>query len=112
MATFFVIPPRECLEQAVAEFLARVLPGLPAEPTVTDSLLAAVEFEANRAGDVYLVHREDLPGGRDVVNDLIDAFGAERGDSVVEIGNSSAGRAAAVRKCQVLGRVSETQSAR
>jgi hypothetical protein len=112
MATFFVIPPRECLEQAVAEFLGRVLPGLPAEPTVTDSLLAAVEFEANRAGDVYLVHREDLPGSRDVVNDLIDAFGAERGDTVVEIGNSSAGRMANVRKCQVLGRMSETHSAR
>ncbi len=112
MATFFVIPPRECLEQAVAEFIARILPGLPAEPAVTDTLLAAVEFEANRAGDVYLIHREDLPGTRDVVNDLIDAFGAERGDSVVEIGNSSAGRMASVRKCQVLGRVSEPQSAR
>jgi len=67
MATFYLIPPRECLEQAVSEFLARILPGVPCDHTVTEAILAAVEFEANRTGDVYLIHREDLPGGRDAV---------------------------------------------
>jgi len=112
MAEFYVIPPRECLEQAVAEFLGRVLPGLPAPPAVTDALLASVEFEANRGGDIYLIHREDLPGTRDVVNDLIDAYGAERGDQVIEISTTTPGRVAVVRKCVVLTRVSETPLAR
>jgi hypothetical protein len=112
MATFYVIPPRECLEQAVADFLARVLPGLPADPPVADALLAAVEFEANRSGDVFLVHREDLPGGRDVVSDLIAGFGAEPGDKVVEVGATVAGRVAQVRRCTVVGRMSESRPAR
>lgn len=112
MATYFLIPPRECLEQAVADFLTRVLPGLPAEPAVTDALLAAVEFEANRSGDVYLIHREDLPGTADPVSDLIEAFGAETGDKVVEIGATAGGRAAHVRRCTVSVRVSDSQPSR
>jgi hypothetical protein len=108
MATFYLIPPRECLEQAVAEFLTRVLPGLPNDPSVADALLAAVEFEANRTGDVYLIHREDLPGGRDVVRDLVTGFGAEPGDAVVEIGTPAGGRTAPVRRCTILTAVSDT----
>jgi len=108
MATFFLIPPRECLEQAVYEFLARILPGVPADHTVTEAVLAAVEFEANRTGDVYLIHREDLPGGRDVVRDLVTGFGAEPGDAVVEIGTPAAGRTAPVRRCTILTAVSDT----
>jgi hypothetical protein len=112
MATFYLIPPRECLEQAVAEFLARVLPGLPSDPAVADALLAAVEFEANRTDDVYLVHREDLSGGRDVVTDLIDGFGAEPGDRVVEIGATAGGWPAQVRRCTVTAGVSDPRPAR
>lgn len=108
MATFFLIPPRECLEQAVSEFLARILPGVPADHTVTEAVLAAVEFEANRAGDVYLIHREDLPGGRDVVRDLVTGFGAEPGDAVVEIGTPAGGRVAPVRRCTILAAVSDS----
>ena len=108
MATFFLIPPRECLEQAVAEFLARVLPGVPVEHTVAEAVLAAVEFEANRTGDVFLIHREDLPGGRDVVRDLVAGFGAEPGDAVVEIGTPAGGRVAPVRRCTIRTAVSDT----
>lgn len=82
MATFYVLPPRECLEQATTEFVNRMLPGLAVPPTVWDSLLAAVV--ATRPG-VFPVHREDLPGG-DVAADLCDGFGAEPGDDVVEVG--------------------------
>lgn len=112
MATFYLIPPRECLEQAVAEFLARVLPGLPADPAISEALLAAVEFEANRTDDVYLVHREDLPGSGDVVTDLTVGFGAEAGDRVVEIGSATSTRPAPVRRCTVLNRMSEHRSVR
>jgi hypothetical protein len=108
MATFYLIPPRECLEQAFADFLARVLPGVPVEHTVSETLLAAIEFEANREGDVYLIHREDLPGGNDPVRDLVSAFGAESGDSVVEIGTPAAGRTAPVRRCTIRTAVSDS----
>ncbi|MCU0705552.1 MAG: hypothetical protein MUF18_16380 [Fimbriiglobus sp.] len=108
MATFYLIPPRECLEQAFADFLARVLPGVPVEHTVTETLLSAIEFEANRTGDVYLLHREDLPGGRDTVRDLVTAFGAEPGDTVVEIGTPAAGRTAPIRRCTILAAVSDS----
>ncbi len=108
MATFYLIPPRECVEQAFADFLARVLPGVPVEHTVTESLLAAIEFDANRTGDVYLIHREDLPGHADPVRDLIAAFGAEAGDSVVEIGTPAAGRTAPVRRCTIRTAMSDS----
>ena len=110
MATFYLIPPRECVEQAFADFLARILPGVPVEHTVSEALLSAIEFEANRAGDVYLIHREDLPGGADPVRDLVAAFGAEPGDAVVEIGTPAAGRTAAVRKCVIRGAVSDRRA--
>lgn len=112
MATFYLIPPRECLEAAVAEFVGRVLPGVAAPPVVTESFLAALEFEANRSDDTYFVHREDLPADRDVVSDLTDAFGAEPGDKVVEIGTAAGGRVATVRSCTILARVSEASPAR
>jgi hypothetical protein len=112
MATFYLIPPRECLEQAVAEFLTRVLPSLPTDPSIAEALLAAVEFEANRTDDAYLIHREDLPGYRDVVTDLIEEFGAEPGDRVVEIGATVSGRPAHVRRCTVTRRVSDSRSVR
>jgi hypothetical protein len=108
MATFYLIPPRECLEQAFADFLARVLPGVPVEHTVTETLLSAIEFEANRTDDVYLIHREDLPGGADVVTDLAVGFGAEPGDAVVDIGTPAAGRTAPVRRCTIRSAVSDS----
>jgi hypothetical protein len=107
MATFYVIPPRECLEQAVAEFLNRVLPGLPTDPRVTESILAAVEFEANRVDDVYLIHREDLPGLGRLDHDLREGYGAEPGDQVIEISATVGGCSASMRRSTLPGYVSE-----
>ncbi len=112
MATFFVIPPRECLEQAVAEFLARVLPGLPTDPRVTESILAAIEFEANRADDVYLIHREDLPGLGRLERDLREGFGAEAGDQIVEVSATVGGCPANIRRTTLPGRIPEQRSSR
>jgi hypothetical protein len=101
MATFVVIPPRECLENALAEFVGRVLPGVKMSPAVSEAFLASLEFEANRNDDTYFVHREDLPGQRDTVGDLIDLYGAEAGDHIVEIGNAAGGKPATTRRCSV-----------
>lgn len=106
MATFLVIPPRECLETALAEFVGRVLPGVPVSPAVREQFLQSLEFEANRRDDTYFVHREDLPGHRDPASELIELFGAEPGDSVYDIGLATALRTAPVRRCTIKGRVS------
>ena len=112
MATFYVIPPRECLEQSVVEFLGRVLPGVPSSPAVVEAFLGALEFEANRNEDTFFIHREDLAGFDDPVRELIDTFGAESGDRIVEIGAAPASRAATVRRCTVRDRVSEKPAVR
>ena len=112
MSTFVVLPPRECLEQAVVEFTRRVLPGLHVNPAVAEAFVAALEFEANRNDDTYFIHREDLPCTRDTVGDLIDAFGAEPGDHVIEIGAVAATRPSVVRRCVIRPRVSDRPAVR
>jgi hypothetical protein len=94
MATFYILPPRECLEQSVAAFVERLVPGLPAPASWLDDLLHGLT--ANQPG-VYLLHREDLSGG-DAATELIDGFGAEPGDEVVEVGLSVGGRMPSVRR--------------
>jgi hypothetical protein len=85
MAMFYLLPPRACLEQALGEVLARLLPGLPLPveswETITDRLGSA----ANWPDDVFLVPRDDLPDGEPVGGALVAAFGAEPGDRVVEV---------------------------
>ncbi|MGL6097373.1 MAG: hypothetical protein ACRC7O_16430 [Fimbriiglobus sp.] len=106
MATFYVLPPRECLEQAVAEFVGRVIPGLPVPPAVADAL-----FVALAADDVFFVHREDLPGF-DHLRELTVGFGAEPGDAVVDVGLATTARPAAVRHTMIPSAVPVTAFAR
>lgn len=112
MSTFFVLPPRECLEFAVADFVARVLPGLSAPPAVADALLAALEFEANRDDDAYFVHREELAGSGDTAADLMTGFGAAPGDRVVDIGFTGNSRPATARRGVLVARMSGEAVAR
>lgn len=104
MATFYVLPPRECLEQAVADFARRVLPGVELPETLWEHFLEGV---SEAPADAYFVHREDLPGSDDVLADLADAFGAEPGDEVVEIGLAVGAGPARVRRSAVPAAVSE-----
>lgn len=104
MATFYILPPRECLEQAVADFARQVLPGVEMPETLWEHFLEAVSGEPL---DAYFIHREDLPGSADVLADLADAFGAEAGDEVVEIGLAVGSAAARVRRSAIPTAVSE-----
>ena len=97
MATFYVLPPRARLEHAMAAFLDRIAPGLPAPATACDDLLATL---AAAHPGTFLLHREDLPGD-DPAAELIDGFGAEPGDEVVEVGPSVGGREPLVRRWAV-----------
>jgi hypothetical protein len=85
MAVFYLLPPRPFLGERFAGFLQTYFPGLDWD-AATRSQLADV-FGAAVVGrsDVYVVYREDLPHGEAPVRALMDGFGAEAGDEVVEV---------------------------
>ena len=85
MATFYLLPPRACLEQALGELLSRLLPGLPLPAEAWEALTERLGAGANWPADVFLVPRDDLPEGEPVAAALVAAFGAEPGDRVVEV---------------------------
>jgi hypothetical protein len=109
MSTFYVLPPRECLEQATADFLARVLPGVPAPTTLWEDLLGQV---VAASPETFVVHREDLPADGELADDLAVGFGAEPGDAVVEVGLAVGPDPARVRRWVVPAAVSNPGSGR
>lgn len=101
MATFYLLPPRSCLEQALGEMLSRLLPGLPLPVDAWESVIDRVGSAANWPADVFLVPRDDLPDGEPVGEALSAAFGAEPGDRVVEV---SPARGPSAARSWVLGK--------
>lgn len=87
MATFYVLPPRACLDDALAAFLGKLLPGLPVPADVWDRLAERIAPPG-----VYLVSRDDLPDATPLPAVLADGFGAEPGDRVVEVALGGASR--------------------
>lgn len=85
MATFYLLPPRECLEQAIGDILARLLPGLPIPAESWEAVTERIGSAAGWPADVFLVPRDDLPEGEPVAEALESAFGAEFGDRVIEV---------------------------
>jgi hypothetical protein len=85
MATFYLLPPRACLEQSLGELLGRLLPGLPLPADAWD-VIAERLMQSGWPADVYLVPRDDLPESEPIADALAAAFGAEPGDRVVEVG--------------------------
>lgn len=86
MATFYLLPPRACLEQALGEVFARLLPGLPLPADTWEAVTDRLGSAAGWPAEVFLVPRDDLPEGEPVGAALTSAFGAEPGDRVVEVG--------------------------
>lgn len=85
MATFYLLPPRPYLGDRFAGFLQAFFPGL--DWAVGERTQLADVFGAALVGrsDIYLVFREDLPQGESPSRALVDGFGAEAGDEVVEV---------------------------
>ncbi len=85
MAIFYLLPPRPFLGERFAGFLQAFFPGLDWDGAARAQL--ADIFGAAIAGrpDVYVVYREDLPAGETPARALVDGFGAEAGDEVVEV---------------------------
>lgn len=97
MATFYVLPPRECLEQSAADFLHRLVPGLAPPADLLDGMLDVL---ANAHPDTFFVHREELPAD-DHAGGLRDAFGADPTDVVYDVSLAVGGAAPRVRRWAV-----------
>jgi hypothetical protein len=85
MSTFYVLPPRPIVGDRFAGFLQLVFPGLHWDAAMRTNLAEALGQAALSHPDVFVVYREDLPAGEAVANSLVDVFGAEPGDEVIEI---------------------------
>jgi hypothetical protein len=84
MSIFYLLPPRPFLGDRFAAFLHSFFPGLDWDSSQRLDL-ADVLGNAVRGGDVYVVFRDDLPHDEPVGNALVNGFGAEVGDEVVEV---------------------------
>ena len=84
MSTFYLLPPRCLLADHLVDSVQSFLPGVEWAVAERRRLFASL-IEALQEGDQFLVYREDLPGGEDVEQALIDGCGAEPGDEVVEV---------------------------
>jgi hypothetical protein len=112
VATFLVLPPRELLEHAVTEFANRILPGLPKPLGLSDVLLAQVIAGLPRNEQAFVVYREELPEGENTAMVLQEAFGAEPGDRIVEIGAPRNLTPSSLKESFVPGQVSTVPSVR
>lgn len=92
MATFYLLPPRACLEQAFSDLFGKLLPGLPLPADAWDAVAQHLASVAGWPADVFLVPRDELPEGEPGVA-LAEAYGAEPGDRVVDVGLSRPARA-------------------
>jgi len=85
MSIFYLMPPRPFLGDRFADFLQTLFPGLVWDSSARRNLADLLGDTAGEREDVYVVYREDLPRNESPTQALIDGFGAEAGDEVVEV---------------------------
>jgi hypothetical protein len=85
VAIFYVLPPSPLVADHLADYLGSWLPGLDWDEPTRLNLTEAIRAAASCRPDVYLVFREELPEGVATTEALIDAFGAEHGDVIIEV---------------------------
>ncbi|MFO0879582.1 MAG: hypothetical protein U0840_19735 [Gemmataceae bacterium] len=85
MATFYLLPGRSSVSDQLVDSMGQFLPGI--DWPMTDRLrLGEILLEQLALRDgVYLVFRDELPRGAAPESALIDGYGAESGDEVVEV---------------------------
>lgn len=85
MATFYVLPSRPRLGQRFAELLTGLFPGTtwPREDWL--DLAEALGAAAMSQPNIFVVFADDLPADQELEPSLIERFGAEAGDEVVEV---------------------------
>src|SRR6476660_5435806 len=85
MATFYVLPSRQALGQRFGEFLGNLFPGLDLSSEYWYDLAEALGAAARSMPEVYVLFREDLPDGDDLLEGLARDFGVEPDDEVIEV---------------------------
>jgi hypothetical protein len=85
MSVFYILPPRPVFGARLAAFLQTFLPGLDWDVMARVELADAVAEATVSETDALLIFRDELPQGETVARALIDGFGAEEDDEVVEV---------------------------
>jgi len=85
MSVFYILPPRDLVSLRLGRFLQSLLPGTEWNQQTLDQMVENLENMAGTREPSYLVHREDLPRGHELLEALRDGFGAESGDEIVEV---------------------------
>ncbi len=84
MSTFYVLPPRPQLGERFASFLEALFPGLRWPSRSWVELAEVLQAAVVARPGVYVVFRDEVESG-DVDPQLVECFGAEPGDEVVEV---------------------------
>jgi hypothetical protein len=85
VSTFYLLPPRAQMGERLAAYLQTCFPGLDWPARAWSELGELLATTVGDRPDVYVVYRDDLSDGDDVGAALVNGFGAEPGDEVVEI---------------------------
>ena len=101
MSTFYVLPSRPVFGDRLAAFLHAFLPGLDWDVMARVELADAVAEAVVSETGAYVVFRDDLPQAESVARALIDGFGAEDNDEVVEVRIARSGSATVVQRWRI-----------
>jgi hypothetical protein len=85
MATFYVLPSRHLFGQRFAELFESLFPGVRYSPWDWPDLAETLAADVAGRGDVHVVYREDLDERVSLRDALMQHFGADLGDEIVEI---------------------------
>jgi hypothetical protein len=85
MSLFYLLPPRPFLGDRIADFLHTYLPGLSWDSSTRTSLADLLGETVGEREGVYVIYRDELPHEESTPRALVDGFGAEPGDEVVEV---------------------------
>jgi hypothetical protein len=85
MATFYVVPSRQLLGQHFAQLLAALFPGVSYTlwdwPDLAEAVAALVEGQETG----FVVYREELDEQLSTRDALVQHFGADAGDEIIEV---------------------------
>lgn len=85
MSRFYLLPPRSVLADHLAYSLARFLPGLDCSLTERQRLVEVMLDAFPLPEEVFVLFRDELPEGAAPERILIEGYGAEPGDEVLEV---------------------------